>query len=780
MVRNGGNFCIGPLEGIFLSKILLFLFSIRYLNSCKLHEVLPNAAVLSQLYKASMQEKVQKKSTLVVSLDELEDDEMLPLVDTLLKVHLFNVDAVDILSTSKSVVKQEFVVSLIRAVNSTVRIVEFQDTLFRKDVLWDLFQGGLNCQLLKLRSTEIQKLNMAGSFMQLHTLNLDFCSSLTSLEKDCFTCMPKLVHLSMCGTRIADLWTTRAALSRLPSLTELRFQNCICCKDTGPCLASSSKMTNLPVSEITMALAVQLLLTYILQYMYQASFGDMHVQGRDDCAEDINFKLRDTSVVSKMYLSWHPSPICYEKHYREYMIASLPHLGVLDNFPVRKIDREMANTVFSQYYEYLPYKRRQKENVASVLHMRETGRGNAYHNKSSRIKEAVSCRKIPHFYSRSLCAAKLGSSASPCLHKISNISNDIKEGNESLRPRQFEYHPTNPSLMAFGTLDGEVVVVNHDAGNIFSYNPLFGVTNSILGLCWLNKNPFKLLAGSDSGSLRLYDINDTLQKAESGSSSSSPIVFDKFEQLTSLHVNSTDDQFLTSGYSKKVAIYDICSGKRLHLFSDMHQEPINVAKFAHHSPNLLVTSSFDRDVKLWDLRQTPNQPCYTTSSSRGNVMVCFSPDDLYLLVSAVDNEVKQLLSVDGRQQTDFGIASTGSAHNYTRSYYMNGRDYVISGSSDESIVRICCAQTGRRLRDYYLEDRALESPILVQSLRSDPFRHFHMAVLASYVRPSSRRDIIKVNLLESGQCNDEDSEREDFQFLRSWRLNFTSCKFVCK
>lgn len=115
----------------------------------------------------------------------------------------------------------------------------------------DLFQGGLNCQSLKLRSTEIQKLNMVGSFMQLDTLNLDFCSSLTNLERDCFACMPKLMRLSICGTRIADLWTTRAALTRLPSLTELRFQNCICCKDTGPCLASSSKMTNLPVSEIT-------------------------------------------------------------------------------------------------------------------------------------------------------------------------------------------------------------------------------------------------------------------------------------------------------------------------------------------------------------------------------------------------------------------------------------------------------------------------------------------------------------------------------------------------
>lgn len=733
----------------------------RYLNSCKLHEVLPSAAVLSQLSKASMQEKVQKRSALVVSLDELEDDDMLPLVDMLLKIHLINVDSVDILSTSKSVVNQESVVSLMRAVNSTLRIVDLQDTLFRKDILWDLFQGGLSCQLLKLRSTEIQKLNMVGSFMQLHTLNLDFCSSLTSLEKDCFTCMPKLMRLSMCGSRIADLWTTRAALSRLPILTELRFQNCICCEDTGPYLASSNGAGS-PASGGNLSSDPSFVaINERADLQLEVSFGDLHVQGRDDCPENINLNLRDTSVISKMYLSCNPSPICYEKHYREYMISSLPHLVVLDNFSVRKQDREMANTVFSQYYEYLPYKRRQKENVASVLHMRETGRGNAYHNKSSRIKEAVSCRKSPHFYSRSLCAAKLGSSATPSLHTMSNISNNIKEGSECLRPRQFEYHPTNPSLMAFGTLDGEVVVVNHDAGNNFSYIPLFGVTNSILGLCWLNKNPSKLLAGSDSGSLRLYDINDTLQKAESDCSSS-PVVFDKFEQLTSLHVNSTDDQFLTSGYSKKVAIYDICSGKRLHLFSDMHQEPINVAKFAHHSPNLLVTSSFDRDVKLWDLRQTPNQPCYTISSSRGNVMVCFSPDDLYLLVSAVDNEVKQLLSVDGRLQTDFGIASTGSAHNYTRSYYMNGRDYVISGSSDESIVRICCAQTGRRLRDYYLEDRALESPILVQSLRSDPFRHFHMAVLASYVRPSSRRDIIKVNLLESGQYGDEDSKREDF------------------
>jgi hypothetical protein len=66
-------------------------------------------------------------------------------------------------------------------------------------------------------------------------------------------------------------------------------------------------------------------------------------------------------------------------------------------------------------------------------------------------------------------------------------------------------------------------------------------------------------------------------------------------------------------------------------------------------------------------------------------------------------QVRQLLAVDGRLHLSFDIAPTGSSQNYTRSYYMNGRDYIISGSCDEHVVRVCCAQTGRRFRDISLE-----------------------------------------------------------------------------
>lgn len=76
--------------------------------------------------------------------------------------------------------------------------------------------------------------------MRLQTLNLDFSTSLSSFQEDCFACMPSLMFLSLCETRILNLWTTIAALSKLPSLVELRFQHWSCCNDVGPYSASSS------------------------------------------------------------------------------------------------------------------------------------------------------------------------------------------------------------------------------------------------------------------------------------------------------------------------------------------------------------------------------------------------------------------------------------------------------------------------------------------------------------------------------------------------------------
>lgn len=112
----------------------------------------------------------------------------------------------------------------------------------------DLSRNGISCRVLNVWSLHQQKLNMVGKFTQLHTLNLDFCASITNFHKDCFSGMPNLKRLSMCETRVSNLWAATAVLSNLPSLVELRFQKCLCCWDTGPCISVYGEKPNLFVS----------------------------------------------------------------------------------------------------------------------------------------------------------------------------------------------------------------------------------------------------------------------------------------------------------------------------------------------------------------------------------------------------------------------------------------------------------------------------------------------------------------------------------------------------
>lgn len=223
----------------------------------------------------------------------------------------------------------------------------------------------------------------------------------------------------------------------------------------------------------------------------QSSFVPWRMPSEEESPIDSSDSRDISYAAPKKYISNHPSPICYEKHYREFMIASLPNLRILDNLPIRKIDKERADIVFSENFEYLPYKRNNKESLVSILQKREIKvSGNC--GPTWRQRPSKASGKSQQFYSRSLCAAKVGSCAWPFLRPLSLMNSVSTDDRRKFRPRQFEYHPSNSSLMVFGTLDGEVVVVNHESKKIVSYIPSLGAMNSVLGLCWLKKYPSKV------------------------------------------------------------------------------------------------------------------------------------------------------------------------------------------------------------------------------------------------------------------------------------------------
>lgn len=238
--------------------------------------------------------------------------------------------------------------------------------------------------------------------------------------------------------------------------------------------------------------------------------------------------------------------------------------------------------------------------------------------------------------------------------------------------------------------------------------------------------------------------------------------------LTSLHINSTDKYCLASGFDPIVKLYDLNSGKLAGSFKELHSRHINVLKFAHHDPNLFATCSFDGEVKLWDIRDMKSS-IFTRKSNKGNVMVCFSPDDKYILSSAVDNEVRQYTTSEGRLHLNLNIKKTSSRYNYTRSYYMNDGNYIIVGSCQEGVVRVYNAENGKFLRDVLLSyensnDYCMFFYILFklyhfnlfcfvffldcQSLRADPFFPFTFSTLIASLTEHRPLELSEINLLQ--------------------------------
>ncbi|RHY34101.1 hypothetical protein DYB32_001123 [Aphanomyces invadans] len=221
---------------------------------------------------------------------------------------------------------------------------------------------------------------------------------------------------------------------------------------------------------------------------------------------------------------------------------------------------------------------------------------------------------------------------------------------QPLNPRQFEYHPVDPSLLVFGTFSGQVVVWNHSVNraHFASRAHQLSPTEQVLGLSWLHKREYqdRFVVGSQKGTISLCSITTPSQQ---------PRQFVPFPHLSSVHVSMDDQQVLVSGNSHSVRIYDMQSGHIVRTFDDIHEKEINLSRFANLSPTLFATCSFDKTVKLWDTRSPTTTPIYTCMSAGENLTICFSPDDQRLLVSAIDDEFNQFSLLNGKLDWGYSL-----------------------------------------------------------------------------------------------------------------------------
>jgi WD40 repeat protein len=272
-------------------------------------------------------------------------------------------------------------------------------------------------------------------------------------------------------------------------------------------------------------------------------------------------------------------------------------------------------------------------------------------------------------------------------------------------------------------------------------------------------DPDKFLAGAVNGTIGLYSVQG-MQKL--GAAYRARCEFAPFPDLTSVNSNC-DDTYetcparpflspllifpplfpyslcLVSGYSTSLSCYDIPTGKLLHRWADVHEDNMNVVKFGHLSPWLFATSSTDFSIKIFDMRvpSLPDNPILHGQTDHTCLMVVFSPDDRFVLSSSEDNEIRQWNVA--QRQLEFEIdhlPKRKNGENYSRSYYMNRGQYIITGSCDQSQIFVTSSLDGRLIREVELADikghPASAKSVYCQSLRGDPMFPNRFSVISSY------------------------------------------------
>eukprot|EP00981_Chlorochromonas_danica_P013791 scaffold6852_cov215-Ochromonas_danica.AAC.28 len=88
--------------------------------------------------------------------------------------------------------------------------------------------------------------------------------------------------------------------------------------------------------------------------------------------------------------------------------------------------------------------------------------------------------------------------------------------------------------------------------------------------------------------------------------------------------------------------------------------------------------------------------------------------------------------LDGKHHARFNLDKTGLAGNFTRAYYSASGRYTITGSCEQSLVKLLCTYTGTVLTSVDMAPMMRDPSIYVQSLRGSPRDDFKMCVLTNY------------------------------------------------
>ena len=447
----------------------------------------------------------------------------------------------------------------------------------------------------------------------------------------------------------------------------------------------------------------------------------------------------------EVFASQQSTRITLRSLYREFIIDLLPHLEVLDGIKISAEERKRSHKLVLKHFIT-----RNKINLQDDASQQKTP------TNLFRALQGREVTRLGRSFSSEAVNSYIYNSTSSRPYRYCPLSSR----STLLTPRQFEYHPKIEDLIVFGTPNSLVVVdqlarpkaSKYLGWSLTSHLPQ---PDTILGLSWFKHDPNKFLAGSDSGRIQLFDVTK-LSKSRSPSLSGLVATYPSFPRLTCVQGNSEDEFFLASGAPTSINLYDFQTTQIIRSFSDIHEGQINVLRFANHSPHMFATSSFDKTVKYWDVRCPDGvRPLFSQTCERTLLMVCFSPDDRYLLSSGSDNEVIQWdIRRGGNMDRSFNLNRLKVSGNWTRSYYLADGKHVIVGSCMEDSISVLCAQTGRLVQQVELHvpgELDYSRKMYCLSLRGDPHHSSRFSAIVSSPHHGETLNLVSFDICQKMQ-----------------------------
>ncbi|KAJ1392692.1 WD40-repeat-containing domain protein, partial [Ochromonadaceae sp. CCMP2298] len=164
------------------------------------------------------------------------------------------------------------------------------------------------------------------------------------------------------------------------------------------------------------------------------------------------------------------------------------------------------------------------------------------------------------------------------------------------------------------------------------------------------------LTGADDRTVKLWNPHklDPSQQAQGGTGSS----YEGAHGYRVLDVAPTKDKsrFASCGDDRTVFVWDVASGATIRRIQ-AHGDKTNAVRF-NDDGTVLVTASYDRSVKCWDMRQGCRDPIQSMQDFKDSV-TCLALTDGAILAGSVDGTVRTYDLRKGVTHTDNLVCGRG-------------------------------------------------------------------------------------------------------------------------